>query len=453
MTHPNRDIFAVGLSHHTTPIDLRERVAVSDSELADTLHTVAEEINCDEVTIVSTCNRVEVYLAGSPADDWSLRVIRILARRKGIDPEMLVPHRYMKAGREAIHHLFRVAASLDSLVLGEPQILGQVKTAFFEARKHRRIGPVLSKLFDRAIQVAKWVRNETSIGVGAISVPYAAFELSKRVFGDLSRCRVLLVGAGKMGKLSARNLADAGISELIVCNRSHERAKRLAEGFSGRDIPLAQLEEALVDSDIVISAAAADGYLVTQEMFHRVSKQRRGKRIFLIDISVPRSIDPECNRIQDVYLYNVDDLKAIVEENRKSRSEAALAAEKLILEAVNKFSSLVRHLELSPLVAALRGRLDAIRTTELSRLFAAESTLLPQQRAAIEQMTKALMNKVLHPTLAELKRAPEQQALHESARRLFGLDRSLRGVDQGKPADVSDDPETLKRPTPQTDVG
>lgn len=412
----NDELFVLGLSHHTAKVEQRERLSTSIQSVGEELSRLLEAGEIREAVLVSTCNRVELYALSAPGG--AERARDYLLQRGGDD---LRPHLYEKRARDAIHHTFRVASSLDSLVVGEPQILGQLKEAFDAASEVHAVGPFLSRLFSSGFAAAKRVRSETAIAEGTVSVSSIACELAEKIFGELKGRRALLIGAGEMGESAAKTLAKTG-AELVILNRSPERAKALAEEIDGVGRSLDALVEELLKADVVISSAGSDGYLLDERLMREVIRARRHRPLFLIDIAVPRNIDPRVGDYDGVFLYDVDDLKGVADENLAKRRRETIAAERILQEEVESFLEWKRGLSAKPTIIALRSRFEAVVREELQRTLPRLSSLSDADRKTLERMGSSIVNKLLHPPLKELKGSGDDPMLIEAAHRLFELE-------------------------------
>ena len=412
----------VGTSHHLAPVEVRERLGFD----AETGRSLVDKLASDdaEAVALSTCNRVCVYLAHEDAGEARRRAIEGFASLSGLEPAELEPSLYTKIDEDAAHHLFRVAAGLDSLVPGEAQILGQVRDAFETARAAGSAGHVLHRLFRQALHAGRRVRNETHIGENPASVSSAAAELAARVFDDLSERRVLLIGAGKMGELAAANLVSRGAGELVVANRSTERGRELADRHRARFAGLDAVEEELVQADIVVASTGAQGLVLTAAQVEQSLRRRRGRSIFLIDIAVPRDLDPAINDLEGCYLYDIDDLERVVEATVAGRREEAERAEAIVASEAGAFAAWQRSLDVVPAIASLRRRAQEIRDAELVRASGKLAGLSPRERSAVESLTAQIVSKLLHAPTVRLKEAAagaEGATYAETVRRLFDL--------------------------------
>ncbi len=418
------ELFVSGLSHKTAPIALREQLAVEEDKLREILVDVHGAGVLSEVVILSTCNRVEVYgVADVPGEARAL-AFRRLGQHRGLDLSQVEPLLYTKSGAEAVHHCFRVAASLDSMLLGEPQILGQVKDAFALAQNCQAVGPLLHHLWTQAFAVAKKVRTETELARHAVSVSYAAVELARKIFGTLEGKGVLLIGAGKMGELAAKQLVDQGAFPIYVTNRTWARAQEMARALSGTAVPFAAWAETLATVDIVITSTGATEPIVRRADVERCLQGRRSRPLFFIDIGVPRDVEPGVNELEAVFCYDIDDLRQVVESNLRERLREAQKAEALVEREVVKFTGRAQDLEVVPTIVSLRERLEAIRRGEVEKAHAVLPNADAQTRRAIEAMSQAIVNKILHtPTvkLRELSRGGQGRTWSEMVHELFGL--------------------------------
>ena len=413
-------LFALGINHHTAPVAIRERAAFAPERLIEALHDLTGRGIAGEVTILSTCNRTELYCGGGHADDEPL--IEWLCDYHRLAHGDLRPYLYTHPDQAAVKHAFRVAAGLDSMVLGEPQILGQMKDAFAAAHKAGATGKILNRLFQQTFAVAKQVRTDTAIGASPVSVASAAVLLAKRIFTHLAEQTVLLIGAGDTIELCVRHFKEHGVGHMIVANRTVERANLIAESMGAEAISLAEMPARLADADIVISSTASQLPILGKGAVESALKARRHRPMFLVDIAVPRDIEAEVAGLDDVYLYTIDDLKNVVQENMQSRTEAAHAAEKIIDTKVVDFMQWVGALDAVPTIRALRESTAAVRDAEVKR---AKQRLARGEDPAkvLEQLARALTNKFTHAPTDALKSADAtgNDALIDAARRLFDL--------------------------------
>jgi glutamyl-tRNA reductase len=417
-------LLLVGISHRTAPVDLRERVDFQTRGVDTALQALAERGSAREAVIVSTCNRAELYTA---CDDVALtraELVTFVSEFQNVDPNDVAPHVYELTDLDAARHLFRVAAGLDSLVVGEPQILGQVKEAHTTAAETQTVGPVLNRLFHASFAVGKRVRTETGLGSGAVSVSYAAVSLAKKIFGDLEGRRVLVIGAGEMGKLTALHMKSQGVQHVTIVSRTMAHAARTAETIGGSAAPWDELDTVLAASDIVITATGATSPILTKAHLEAVMRPRRDRPLFVIDIALPRDVEGAAGELEQVFLYNIDDLQATVRENLARRESEVARAEAIVGEEVEKFGAWFRSRGAIPTVVALRQRFETIRRAELERLEFKMSALPDEARARVDEITHLIVEKLLlTPTeqLKSLRDAETVGAYAEALTRLFGL--------------------------------
>ena len=414
-------IVVVGVNHETAPVAVREALAFPKEQLPEALTRAREVAGLAEAVILSTCNRVEVY--GRAAAVSLDAVSAFLARYHGRQPEDIAPHLYRLEGEAAVRHAFRVAASLDSMVMGEAQILGQVKEAYAAAEKAGSLGSVLNALRHRSIGAAKRVRSETAIGRNAVSVSHVAVELARKIFGELRDRTVLLVGAGKMSRLAAQPMVRDGARATVLGGRTFEKAEQLAAALGGRSAPFEDLRNELAQADIVISGTGAPGVVIDRQDVAAAQSVRRGRPLFLIDIAVPRDIAADAGKLPGVFLYDLDDVKKVAESNLRERKREAAAAERLIDEEVRAFLEWRRSLDVVPLLVDLRRKADEIRKAEIDKARSRLGPLTPEQERAIDAATAAIVNKLLHGPTVQLKEmAGNSQPEHVGfIRKLFGL--------------------------------
>jgi glutamyl-tRNA reductase len=418
------EVVLVGLSHHTAPIEVREQVAFTNGRIEPALRGLVALPAIDEGVIVSTCNRVEVLACGRSGDDVATTLPTFLAAEHGVTPEALAGRLYTYRGREAVRHLFRVAASLDSMVVGEPQILGQLKDQYALAAAVGASGRILHRCFHKSFSVAKRVRSETGIAARAVSVGSAAVELAKEIFDRFEDKTALLIGAGAMGELTARQLLAQGTGTLMVVNRTFDRATDVARELAGIAVPFDKLGRTLPLADLVIGAAAGDTYLLKQADVQDAMRERRGRPMLLVDLAVPRSFEPAINRLDGVYLYDVDDLDGVIADNKGARATEAVIAERIVDHEVDTFCRWLDGLDIVPTVVELRDRVERIREREIARWLAGGGgTLDGRQREGVERLTRAIVAKILHTPLSELKRrgVTAEVAYVETLRALFRL--------------------------------
>jgi len=418
-------IIVAGLSHKAAPVELRERLHFPAAQLEEPLEKLAQYTEGGERVILSTCNRVELYGHIQHLAHGGTRLQQFLSDYHGIPVELFKPYVYIHHGEEALRHLFRVVSSLDSLVVGEAQIMAQVKEAFAIARRANATGSVLNQAFERAFAVAKRVRTETRIGEHAVSISYAAVELAKKIFQDLAAKTVLVIGAGEMSELTARHLISHGVSQLLVANRTLDRAVDLASRLQGQGVPLADLPTYLHKADIVVSSTGAADLVISKADVQSALKLRKNRPIFFIDIAVPRDIDPTVNALDNVYLYDIDDLQHVVEENLKTRQREAALGEAIIAREVEDLLAWFDQQQVVPAVIHLRRKAETIRNQELGKLFAKLGQLPAHERAAIEAMASSIINKLLHAPIVRLKQESQSKGgtrYMQALRDLFSLD-------------------------------
>ncbi|HWF59204.1 MAG TPA: glutamyl-tRNA reductase [Nitrospira sp.] len=427
-------LIVVGLSHKTAPVEIRERLAVPESRLGEALTRLCSYSGVKEGILLSTCNRVEVYSVVDDIEAGYGRIQEFLAdTHLSLSSEQLTPHLYWHTGGRAIGHLFRVAASLDSMIIGESQILGQLKDAFEVALAHKTTGVIMNKVVKKAISVAKRVRTETKISEMAVSVSYAAVELAKKIFSNLHEKTVLLVGAGEMAKLAARHLIAHGVRHVRITTRTPQHAVDLAAKFGGTAVPFDQFKDDMASADIVLVSTGAAHYLVGAEDVHRAVEERMNRPMFLIDISVPRNIDPAVRHVDNAFLFDIDDLKHRVEQNRAERVQEAEKAERMVLEEVTTMLDWMKSLEVTPTIVALRNRVDDMKRAEVDKVLARLPHLSHQDRELVEGLASSIVNKLIHRTMVTLKaevNSSSGPAFVEAARRFFSLDRPSPSVQQ-----------------------
>jgi glutamyl-tRNA reductase len=418
------ELLVIGLNHNTAPIEIRECLAFPEDKLGEALSKVHALSSVKEDMIVSTCNRVEVYAATRETDKAVHDLKEFFCQYHGISLKEFEKSLYTHIGEEAVRHIFRVASSLDSMVLGEPQILGQIKEAYDISQQANTSGLILHRLLHRAFHVAKRVRTETKIAISAVSVSSVAVALAEKIFGTLEKKTVLLIGAGEMCELAARHLVAGGVEKMLVTNRTYERAVSLAQEFSGEAIPFEDMPQGLKKADIVMSATNSPQYLIGHDQITKVMKDRRQKPIFFIDIADPRDIEPKVGDVENVYLYNMDDLQKVANENVKDREKEAQKAETLVQDEVVKFVTWYRSLEVTPTIVALRKKFEEIRKKELEKTLSLHPNLSDKEKKSLEALTSAIINKILHTPITLLKQTNEEaiadlylDALHA----LFGL--------------------------------
>ena len=402
------EVIVVGLNHRTAPIALRECLAFQEDKLPEALQQANALPTLKENMILSTCNRVEIYGVAREMEKAVFDLENFLSQYHHLSLREFEKNLYSYTGEEAVKHIFRVASSLDSMVVGEPQILGQIKDAYDIATQTKTSGLILHRLLHRAFHVAKRVRTETRISNSAVSVSSVAVELAKKIFESLERKTVLLIGAGEMCELAAQHLVSGGIEKVLVTNRTYDRAVTLAEQFKGEAIPFEEMNIGLRRADIVISATDSPQYLIRHDQVARVVKDRRQKPIFFIDIADPRDIEPKVGEIENAYLYNIDDLQKVTFENIKDREKEAVKAEAIVEDEVVQFVAWYRSLDITPTIVSLRKKFEEIRKRELEKTLSLHPDLSDKEKKSLEALTSAIINKILHDPVTLLKKANEE---------------------------------------------
>ncbi|MBF0327792.1 MAG: glutamyl-tRNA reductase [Nitrospirae bacterium] len=396
-------VLVIGLNHKTADVEVREKLAFNGEKLELGVLRLREIPEVKEVSVLSTCNRVEMYICAIDTESAIEKIKLFLAEFHNLNRSSFDPHLYILSETEAVRHIFRVASSLDSMVLGEPQILGQLKDAFDFSLEKKTTGVMMNKLMKKAISTAKRVRTETRIAENAVSISFAAVELARKIFKELSGTSCMLLGAGEMAELAARHLVNNGVSNVMVANRTYERGCELAKEFKGKPVKYEDFINELVHVDIIICSTGAPTYVLKKEHMHKVMKERRHKPVFLIDISVPRNIDPEINNLDSVYLYNVDDLQEVIDTNILERQKEAAKAEAIVLEEVEKFVKWVSSLDSVPVIVALRQKAEEIKKEELEKLKNKLPNIDEATMKALEYTAGAIVNKLIHPPTAAMK--------------------------------------------------
>ena len=416
-------LYLLGVSHRTAPLEVRERLDFASRDLGAAVEAAALRPSAAEVVVLSTCNRSEVYVASQDPANAREDLVAFLSEYHGLAPDTFTPHLYAREDSAAAQHLFRVAAGLDSLVVGEPQVLGQVKDAYQTAAARHCAGPLLNRLFHWSFGVGKRVRTETALGEGAVSMSFAAVALARKIFGRLDGRRVLVVGAGETGALTAQHLRSHGVAGIAITSRTAAHAETLAASVAGRAVPWDQLHAALGDADIVVSATGSQRPIITRAQVEAVTARRRDP-LFLIDLAVPRDVEAAVGEIEQVFLYNVDDLQQIVDENLSRRGAEVDRAETIVGEEVERFAAWQRSRAAVPTVVALRRRFEAIRQSELARLDSKLSGLPAEARTRVDDITRLIVEKLLLEPTEQLKALPDgetQTAYTEVVSRLFAL--------------------------------
>ncbi|MBI4824569.1 MAG: glutamyl-tRNA reductase [Nitrospirae bacterium] len=416
------NILVVGLNHKIADVEVREKLAFEGPRLHEGLMGLKGLPGFLEAVVLSTCNRVEIYTNVLDKDEASDAIKGFISEFHGIKSHLLESALYFLSGKDAVRHIFRVASSLDSMIVGEPQILGQLKDAFEFALLKKTTGVLLNKLMKKAISVAKRVRTETKIAENAVSISFAGVELARKIFTDISEKSVMLLGAGEMAELAARHLVSSGVREIVVANRTFERGVELAKEFGGRAVRFNEFLHEMRHTDIVICSTGAPTYVVTKAEMHAVMKERKQKPVFIIDISVPRNIDPEINRMENVFLYDVDDLQGVIDTNMLERKKEAEKAEGIIAEEVETFLRWFESLDAVPAIVALREMAEGIKKEEIERLLNRLPELGEKERKAVEYMATAIVNKLIHsPTVALKEDSEDKEFLIATIKRLYGI--------------------------------
>jgi glutamyl-tRNA reductase len=418
------NLVLVGINHRTAPVEVRELMNIHETRLAGALSELVRREGIQEALILSTCNRVEVAI-GARDDVQADPILRsFLSEYHHYDLNAYDRYLYWHRQEDVIRHLFRVASSLDSMILGEPQVLGQMKQAFATAKRVGALNGTLQEVVNQALAVARRVRRETAIGATAISVSYAAVELAKKIFGNLEGKTIFVIGAGKMSELAAKHLMRSGASAIFVSNRTYDRAVELAAAFQGTAIRFDELFEYIDRADVVISSTGSPHFVVTREKAEQLLAVRRNRPIFFVDIAVPRDIDPAVNELDNAYVYDIDDLAQVVDANKKQRQREAAWAEQIVDQELLKMQRRLASREVVPTIMALEERLNRIRESETERFRGRLNNFSTDQRETVDALTRAILNKIIHGPITELKSGaghPEQGALVQLIRRIFGV--------------------------------
>ena len=418
-------LILLGINHKTAPIELRERMAIPREGLAGAARSIAGISGVSEAMILSTCNRIEIL---TEVDSTEVDIAGFLHRHLSIEPAQLRPHLYEYRDREAVRHLFRVAASLDSMVVGEPQILGQVKEAYSVAREAGTVLTQLEPLLQSAFAAAKKVRSETEIGSSTVSIASVAVDLARKIFGSLAGKTVFLVGAGKMSELAARHLIRSGVGTILVTNRTQERAEQMAQRFADavapQVIPWSEMLRAASQADIVITSTGASEPIFRRESGQALLHKRKNRPMFFIDIAVPRDVDPEMNRLEGIFLYDIDDLQSVAAAHLAERTREAADAEAVIAAEVERYHLKRKTVNVAPAIVGLQQRAEELRLAELRRVQSRLGGLTAEQLAAVDALSRGLMNKFLHPPMQALKQAAKDGDLAkiDAIRETYSLD-------------------------------
>jgi glutamyl-tRNA reductase len=420
-------IVNIGMNHESAPVELRECMANNRESSSLALSCMRESEWIKEGLFLSTCNRVEAIYTTDYPEEARKTILSMLSRLGNISEERFMPNIYIYEDSEALKHVFRVASSLDSMVVGEPQILGQIKEAYHQAAGvEKTTGVILNRLMHRAFHVAKRVKTETGISEAAVSISYAAVELAKKIYYSLEGKKVLLVGAGEMAELAARHLMGNGIESLIVANRSFDKAVQIADLFRGKAVFFEEMEAYLLEVDIVVTSTSSMDFVIPYDMVRNSLRKRRNHPLFFIDIAVPRDVDPRVNKLENVYLYDIDDLKEVVNENTAQRKEEAIKAERIVQEEVIRFEKWLKTLDVVPTITALKDKIESIRKSEIEKSLPALGDLTPSQIRAIDSLTESLTGKIMNDPIVVLKGKADGRSRDiylDVTRKLFSLDK------------------------------
>lgn len=422
-------LLAVSVNFRTAPVEIREKLAFQEDQVHEAMTALNKEKSILENVIVSTCNRTELYVVADQAHTGRYYTKRFLANWFEVDLEEINRYVSIKEDDEAVRHLFRVTAGLDSMVLGETQILGQVRKSFEIAQQHDSSGLIFNQLFKMAVTNAKRAHKETEIGEHAVSISYAAVELSKSIFDRLENKHVVILGAGKMGELAVKNLHGSGVKNITVANRTLKNAEELAAKFSGHAKSMDEIDSLLVDADILIASTGASHYIVTKEMMEKAISKRNGKPIFLVDISVPRNIDPEINTLENVFLYDIDDLKDIVDQNLEERKKAAEQVEVFIDKEMKEFDEWLTTLGVVPILSALRKKALSIQAETMASIERKMPDLTDRERKVLNKHTKSIINQLLKEPILQAKEMAGEKHSEDMLKlfiRIFGIEEEVK---------------------------
>jgi len=419
-------IVNIGMNHETAPVELRECLAKEPENTSLALASMRELQSIKEGMFISTCNRVEALCTTENPNDARQSIVALMSRIGGISEHNFSSNLYNFEDMEAVKHIFRVASSLDSMAVGEPQILGQIKDAYFQATREKTSGVILNRLMHRAFHVAKRVRTETGISDAAISISYAAVELAKKIFHDLREKKVLLIGAGEMAELAARHLLSNGVESMTVANRTFNRAVQIAESFHGNAVSFEEIGSQLLEVDIVITSTASPDYVINYDQVKGSLRKRRNRPLFFIDIAVPRDVEPRVNDLGNIYLYDIDDLKGVIKVNVARREQEAVKAERIVQEEVIKFERWLKTLEVVPTIISIKEKAEAIRQAELRKSLGNAEKLTTAQMEMVEKLTRSITEKIINDPILVLKRKadrPSKDSYLDITRKLFDLDK------------------------------
>ena len=419
------NLILVGVNHKTTPVEIREKLAFTKGKIEESVNQLFNFPDIIEHTILSTCNRVEIYARANSQDSAIKSIKQFICDFHQLSLVELEDHFYSYSNKEAVEHLFRVSSSLDSMILGEAQILGQVKEAYSLARDLRSTGLVLNQLFEKAFSIAKKVREETGIAERSVSISSAAVELAQKIFDDLENHTVMLVGTGEMAELAAKHLISYGVKTIYVTSRTYERAANLARTLNGSALDFEAFKNELHRADIVITSTSAPNFIIKKEIVEKAIHERKNKPIFFIDIAVPRDIEPDVNDLENVYLYDIDDLQVVVSANIKEREKEAENAMNFISQEVTKFNNWVGALDAVPTIVEIRKKAENIRKQEIEKTLKKISHLSEDEKQLLRQMSSSMINKILHKPTIKLKQKTQSEDGHvylKAIRHLFHLD-------------------------------
>ncbi|MDB9822883.1 glutamyl-tRNA reductase [Deltaproteobacteria bacterium] len=421
-------IVNIGMNHESAPVDLRECMANEQENSGLALSCMRESEWIKEGLFVSTCNRVEALYTTENPEEAKKSIISMYSRIGNIPEEQFISNIYTHEDGEALKHIFRVASSLDSMIVGEPQILGQIKEAYYQAAViEKTSGVILNRLMHRAFHVAKRVKTETGISEAAVSISYAAVELAKKIFYGLKGRKVLLIGAGEMAELAARNLMGNGVESLVVANRSFNKAVQVADLFKGKAVFFEEIGSYLLEADIVITSTASMDPIISHDLVRNSLRKRRNRPLFFIDIAVPRDVDQRVNELENVYLYDIDDLKEVIEENSAHRKEESLKAERIVQEEVIRFEKWLKTLDVVPTIVSIKDKIEIIRKAEVGKSLSVLGELTTSQIEAIEALTISLADKIINDPVIVLKDKADRRSRDvylDVARKLFNLDKN-----------------------------
>ncbi len=418
-------IINIGVNHETAPLELRECHAAEPGNTARVLASIRGLHCVKEGLFLSTCNRVETLFTAEDVAEAKTAVISMMSGLGNIPEDSFISSLYVQEGTAAVTHIFSVASSIDSMVVGEPQILGQIKEAFARATRQKTTGVILNRLMHRAFHVAKRVRTETGICEAAVSISYAAVELAKKIFHVLDGKKVLLIGAGEMAELAAKHLVTQGVSSMVVANRTFDRAVQVAELFRAQAVSIEEVGAQLLDVDIVVTSTASSEYVITRDQVKSSLRKRRNRPLFFIDIAVPRDVEPEVNRLENVYVYDIDDLKGVVQLNLAQRQQAAVKAGRIVREEAAKFEKWLKTLAVVPTIVSLRNKADAIIRAELKKSSSLLNGLTPTEKSGISALTRSVAEKLLNDPILYLKKKSDRETINiylDVTRKIFNLD-------------------------------